>query len=84
MITWLEEAYRIDESYEAICQILAANGDGCTCTPNLYEKLHSLAYVAKGGVAGRAFQRGAFEPSRTLIQLLPTILRRLVCCAQHI
>jgi hypothetical protein len=27
MITWLEEAYGINESYEAICQILATDGD---------------------------------------------------------
>ena len=69
MITWLEETYGIDESYEAICQILATDGDGivrCTCTPNLYGKLHSLAYVAWWGVvAGRAFQRSAPEPSRS-------------------
>jgi hypothetical protein len=58
MITWLEEAYRIDESYEAICQILAADGDGCTCTPNLYEKLHSLADVAKGGCGWAGVPKG--------------------------
>jgi hypothetical protein len=28
MTTWLEEAYGIDESYEAVCQILATDGDG--------------------------------------------------------
>jgi len=53
MITWLEEAYGIDESYEAICQILATDSDRivrCTCPPNLYGKLHSLAYVAWGEV----------------------------------
>jgi len=28
MIIWLEEAYGIDESYEAMCQILATDGEG--------------------------------------------------------
>src|SRR2546421_1398089 len=28
MIIWLEEAYGIDESYEAMCQILATDDDG--------------------------------------------------------
>jgi hypothetical protein len=36
----------------------------CTCTPNLYGKLHSLACgISPGGVAG-VLQRGAPEPSR--------------------